>query len=84
MILNIDKFVTCFIFLDIFQQLKIEGFIVSRWRSRWNEGIQQMAQWISEGKIKVDETIIEGYEKMPEAFIGLFKGSNLGKMVVKA
>ena len=43
-----------------------------------------MAQWISEGKIKVDETIIEGYEKMPEAFIGLFKGSNLGKMVVKA
>ena len=43
-----------------------------------------MAQWISEAKIKVDETIIEGYEKMPEAFIGLFKGSNLGKMVVKA
>ena len=43
-----------------------------------------MAQWISEGKIKVDETIIEGYENMPEAFIGLFKGSNLGKMVVKA
>ena len=43
-----------------------------------------MANWIKEGKIKIDETIIEGYERMPEAFIGLFKGSNLGKMIVKA
>ena len=43
-----------------------------------------MANWIKEGKIKVDETIIEGYERMPEALIGLFKGSNLGKMIVKA
>jgi len=48
------------------------------------EAIQQLAQWIGEGKIKVDETIIEGYEKMPDAFIGLFKGSNVGKMIVKA
>ena len=43
-----------------------------------------MAQWIQEGKIKYDETIIEGFEKMPEAFIGLLTGSNLGKMIVKA
>merc|ERR1711992_295330 len=67
----------------VFKQLRYEGFIVSRWLSRWMEGIAQMAQWMREGKIKTEETIVEGFEKMPEAFIGLFTGANLGKMVVK-
>ena len=57
---------------------------MSRWKSRYPEAIKQMAQWIQEGKIKYDETIVEGFEKMPEAFIGLLTGSNLGKMIVKA
>ena len=35
-----------------------------------------MGAWIKDGKIKVDETIVEGFEKMPDAFIGLFQGSN--------
>jgi len=35
------------------------------------------------GKLKVDETIVEGFEKIPEAFLGLFKGNNTGKMVVQ-
>ena len=43
-----------------------------------------MAAWIKEGKIKTEETIIEGFDKMPEALIGLFTGSNVGKMLVKA
>ena len=62
----------------------MEGFIVSRWANRWNEGIAQMAQWANEGKIKTQETIVEGFEKMPEAFLGLFTGNNVGKMIVKA
>ena len=62
----------------------MEGFIVSRWANRWNEGITQMAQWVNEGKIKSQETIVEGFEKMPEAFLGLFTGNNVGKMIVKA
>jgi NADPH-dependent curcumin reductase CurA len=62
----------------------MEGFIVSRWANRWNEGITQMAQWVNEGKIKTQETIVEGFEKMPEAFLGLFTGNNVGKMIVKA
>merc|ERR1711988_169309 len=68
----------------VFRQLTVQGFIVSRWKSRYPEAIKQMAQWIQEGKIKYDETIIEGFEKMPEAFIGLLTGTNLGKMIVKA
>ena len=62
----------------------MEGFIVSRWANRWNEGITQMAQWVNEGKIKTQETIVEGFDKMPEAFLGLFTGNNVGKMIVKA
>jgi NADPH-dependent curcumin reductase CurA len=62
----------------------MEGFIVSRWANHWNEGITQMAQWVNEGKIKTQETIVEGFEKMPEAFLGLFTGNNVGKMIVKA
>ena len=66
------------------QQLRYEGFLVSRWLDRWFEGIMQMAQWIREGKIKTEETVVEGFENMPEAFKGLFTGANKGKMVVKA
>jgi len=65
------------------KQLKMEGFLVARWANRWFEGIGQMAKWIKEGKIRTEETIIEGFDKMPEAFIGLFSGSNMGKMIVK-
>jgi prostaglandin reductase 1 len=68
----------------VFKQLSLEGFIVSRWANRWNEGITQMAQWVNEGEIKTQETIVEGFEKMPEAFLGLFTGNNVGKMIVKA
>merc|ERR1712037_198464 len=66
------------------KQLKMEGFLVARWANRWEEGLGQMAKWIKEGKIKPEETIVEGFEKIPQAFIGLFSGSNLGKMIVKA
>merc|ERR1719150_3648405 len=68
----------------ISKNLKQEGFMVPRFASKWQEGILQMADWIKEGKIKYDETIVDGFEKMPEAFIGLFTGSNIGKMIVKA
>ena len=68
----------------IFKQLKMEGFTVTRWAQRWMEGIDQMAKWITEGSIKTEETIVEGFENMPEAFKGLFTGSNKGKTIVKA
>lgn len=61
----------------------MEGFLVHRWVDRWNEGIIQMAQWIKDNKIKTKETIVQGFENTPKAFIGLFTGDNLGKMVVK-
>ncbi|XP_046402075.1 prostaglandin reductase 1-like [Ischnura elegans] len=67
----------------ISKQLKMEGFLVHRWSHRWEEGILQILQWIKEGKIKYNETVTEGFEKMPTAFINMLRGENVGKAVVK-
>jgi len=66
------------------KQLKVEGFIVTRFQSRWAEGITQMAGWLREGKLKYREEIVEGCENTARAFIGLLQGDNTGKMLVKA
>ena len=42
-----------------------------------------MAQWVAEGRLKYVETIVEGFEEAPRAFLGLFAGENLGKQLVK-
>ena len=62
----------------------MQGFIVGNYQNRFPEGIQQLALWIKEGKLKYTETIIEGFDKLPTALLGLFKGENTGKMIVKA
>uniref|UniRef100_A0A6A7FQ91 15-oxoprostaglandin 13-reductase n=1 Tax=Hirondellea gigas TaxID=1518452 RepID=A0A6A7FQ91_9CRUS len=67
----------------IFKQIRVEGFLVTRWASRFLEGITQMMTWITQGKLKYEETVVEGFQNMPKAFIGLFSGENMGKAVVK-
>jgi len=67
----------------VFNQLKMEGFLVWRWADRWIEGITEMAKWINEGKIKYHETITLGFENQPKAFIEMLRGKNSGKAVVK-
>ena len=61
----------------------MKGFIITGYAARFSEGIRQMAQWLSDGKLKYAETIVEGFENTPRAFIGLFTGENLGKQIVK-
>ena len=65
------------------KQLKVEGFIVSRFQSRFGEGIVQMADWLRSGKIKYREEIVGGFENAVNAFIGMLQGENTGKMLVK-
>lgn len=62
----------------------MQGFIVGDFKDRFSEGIQQLAKWVKEGKIKTTETIEHGFENLPKALLGLFKGENTGKMVVEA
>ncbi|XP_035729878.1 prostaglandin reductase 1-like [Vespa mandarinia] len=68
----------------IFNQLKMEGFVVTRWNEQWQEGIQKNLQWIREGKIvSYKETITKGFENMFDAFAGMLKGQNIGKAIVQ-
>ena len=62
----------------------MQGFIVSDFKDSFPEGIQQLAQWVKEGKLKTTETIEQGFENLPQALLGLFKGENTGKMIVEA
>jgi hypothetical protein len=61
----------------------MQGFIIVDFAPRFAEGIAQLAQWLAEGKLKYAEHIVEGFENTPRAFLGLFKGENLGKQLVK-
>lgn len=72
---NMANFVT--------RRLRMQGFIVSDHWDRMPAFVQDMAGWIREGKIRWEQTVVEGIEHAPDAFIGLFRGENLGKMLVK-
>jgi NADPH-dependent curcumin reductase CurA len=61
----------------------MKGFIITDYAPRFSEGVKQLAQWLAEGKLKYAESVVEGFENTPQAFIGLFSGENLGKQIVK-
>ena len=65
------------------QRLTMKGFIVSDHVDMLPEFIREMAGWTKAGKMKWRETIVDGIENAPSAFIGLFKGENFGKMLVR-
>ncbi|TAL25519.1 MAG: NADP-dependent oxidoreductase [Aquabacterium sp.] len=64
-------------------RLKIEGFIVSEHMQVWPEALKELGTLVATGKLKYRETIAEGIASAPEAFIGLLKGRNFGKQLVK-
>ncbi|CAG9786830.1 unnamed protein product [Diatraea saccharalis] len=67
----------------VFKELKVEGFLVNRWINRWEEGINANLNWLDEGKLKYQEKIYHGFDNMVDALIGILKGENTGKAVVK-
>jgi len=64
-------------------RLTIKGFIVSDFGSLMPDFIRDMSGWAKAGKLKWQETIVDGIENAPKAFIGLFSGDNMGKMLVR-
>ncbi len=61
----------------------MKGFIVSDYSSQFKEAAADLGKWLVEGKLTYKETITEGFENIPNAFLGLFKGQNIGKQLVK-
>ena len=62
---------------------RMEGFVVFDYADRYGEAAKALADWLSEGKIKHREDIVEGFENFPDTLLKLFEGSNFGKLVLK-
>ena len=76
---------TClrYIMRVIAMRIRLQGFIVFDFQSRMDEFYRETGQLIASGQLKSQETVVDGLEKMPDAFRGLFSGENLGKMLVR-
>ncbi len=67
----------------IVKQAKVEGFRVSAFAERFPEGLEQLAAWLQEGKLKYREDVAQGIESAPQAFIGMLQGRSQGKQLVQ-
>ena len=64
-------------------QASIEGFLVFRFEQKYETARKRMAIWLNSGKLIWKEDIVKGLENAPKAFIGLMKGDNFGKLLIK-
>ncbi|MGD9945834.1 MAG: NADP-dependent oxidoreductase [Burkholderiaceae bacterium] len=64
-------------------RLRVQGFIVSEHQEDWPEALRELSEEVAEGRLRYRETIAEGIESAPSAFIGLLAGRNIGKQLVK-
>ena len=65
------------------KRLRIQGFIVSDFAAQTADFLRDVGSWIAEGRIKYREDVVAGLERAPESFMGLLKGRNFGKLLVK-
>lgn len=66
----------------ILKEIKMEGFMQSRWQHKHQETLKRLLAWVTEGKLKCREHITKGFENMPAAFMGLLQGENIGKAII--
>ena len=69
--------------LILMSRLRIQGFIVSEHMEVWPEALKELGMLVATGKLKPRETVAQGLESAPDAFLGLLKGKNFGKQIVK-
>ena len=70
-------------FMVVTKRLRIQGYIISDHYDRFPEFFAKAEEWFRDGRLQYRETVIEGIENAPQAFLGLLRGENLGKMLVK-
>jgi len=69
--------------LIVTKRIRMQGFIVFDHSDRYPAFFAEVGSWVREGKIVYRETIVDGFEQLPSAFAGLFRGDNTGKMLVR-
>jgi hypothetical protein len=69
--------------LLVSKRLRLQGFIVGDHAHLMPQFVREMSQWLAEGRVRFSETVVGGLENAPDAFIGLLRGQNTGKMVVQ-
>jgi len=69
--------------LILVSRLKVEGFIVSEHMEVWPEALAELGQLVGSGRLRPRESVAQGLAAAPEAFLGLLKGRNFGKQLVK-
>ena len=80
---SVPKWASSMIRNVLTKRLNIRGFIVSDFASRHGDFLRDMSGWVREGKVKQREFVTEGLDSAPGAFMGLLKGANFGKQLVR-
>jgi NADPH-dependent curcumin reductase CurA len=62
---------------------RVEGLLIGDFATRFGEASERLGQWVASGELEHRETVVEGLENAPDAFLGLFSGDNIGKQVVR-
>lgn len=65
------------------RRARMEGFVTLDYAARWAEGSAQLARWVLEGELRYRDEIVEGLERAPQAFLRLFSGDHIGKLMVR-
>jgi NADPH-dependent curcumin reductase CurA len=65
------------------QRLLVQGFIVSEHLDVWPDALKELGTLVAQKKLQYRETVAQGLENAPEAFLGMLKGHNFGKQLVK-
>jgi NADPH-dependent curcumin reductase CurA len=69
--------------LIVTRRLVVTGFIVMDFEARYDAALAELKGWVESGQLKVYEDIIDGFENLPGALVGLLAGENVGKRMVK-
>ena len=65
------------------KRARMQGFVIFDHMHRWDEAVDQLTQWIRDGKLRYSEEVLEGIEACPDALAGLYRGENMGKRVIR-